>query len=529
MATSWRDYFGNCKTRISAIARVCYLGRRHWKEKHQEHVRQLEAKLLEQESELKAAEARARLLLAEREQADERVAVLEQRLAELKRQPIRLPDDPPAAGQQYGASLMALSVNLAREIGQRKSVRAMKTFFSWLKIKQELPTYQAVRTWMQRLGLNRLRQAARKDDWIWLVDQSTQIGQDSCLTILGIEQSKLPPEGTPLKLEDMTTLEVHPAKNWNRENVLKIYQRVAKKYGLPEAVITDGAVELREPVERLEIEGEKPRSIRDMKHFLANRFEELMHQDERYQAFIEEMGQSRSSMQQTELSHLAPPVMRQKSRFMNLAPILAWSSMALWQLDHPASDGRKGLAEHRVADKLGWLKQYKGDVQRWNQIQAVISATLTFMNQNGLKHGAARELKRELQHLPQNQASCELIAQILEFVQQHERKLKPDERLPMSSEILESSFARFKTFEQFHARSGFTQVLLAFPCLLKRTTKSEIVRAFAKTKVKDTKAWMEERMPKTHDGRRQSAYREYHRAIKLAKTNYRATPLAATG
>lgn len=266
----------------------------------------------------------------------------------------------------------------------------MKTFFKWLKVKRDIPTYQAVRTWMQRLGLNRMRRARRKDDWIWIVDQSNQIGQDKCLTILGIEQSKLPAEGTPLKLEDMTMLEIYPAKNWNRENVLKIYLRVAKKFGYPKAVVTDGAVELREPVESLESEGEKPRSIRDMKHFLANRFEAIMEKDESYQAFTKEMGQTRSSMQQTELSHLAPPVMRQKSRFMNLAPILTWSNMAQWQLNHPESDGRKGMSEDRIADKLGWLEKYQDDVQRWNDLQAVISTTLTFINQNGLNHGTAR-------------------------------------------------------------------------------------------------------------------------------------------
>jgi hypothetical protein len=530
VATSWREYYGKCKSRISAIARACYLGRQRWKEKYQEQVRQLEAKLFELEAACKAAEARTEQLCAEREEANQHALVLEQKLAELERRPVRLPDDPPAAGQQYGASLMALSINLGREIGQRKSVRAMKIFFKWLKVKQDIPTYQAVRTWMQRLGLNRMRRAKRKDDWIWIVDQCNQIGQDKCLVILGIERSKLPPEGTPLKLTDMTTLGVYPAKNWNCENVLKIYKRLAKKYGQPEAVVTDGAVELRQPVESLETEGgRKTRSIRDMKHFLSNRIEEVMDQDEQFQAFTKEMGQTRSSMQQSELSHLAPPIMRQKSRFMNLAPILTWSRMALWQLDNPESDGRKGIAEDRIAEKLGWLNKHKDDVRRWNELQAVISTTLTFINQNGLKHGTARELKQELKLLPQNSATCGLMAQTLEFVHQQETKLKPSERLPMSSEIIESSFARFKVFEQFHARSGFTQVLLAFPCLLKPTTAKEIVFAFAKTKIKDTKAWMDKHLPKTHDGRRQSAYREYHKALKLAKTRKCATPLAATG
>jgi hypothetical protein len=60
---------------------------------------------------------------------------------------------------------MALSVNLARTVGLRKSLGAMKVFFEWLDVKQDIPTYQAVRCWMLRLGLARMQQAQRAADW----------------------------------------------------------------------------------------------------------------------------------------------------------------------------------------------------------------------------------------------------------------------------------------------------------------------------------------------------------------------------
>jgi hypothetical protein len=528
VATSWREFYGNCKSRISAIARSCYLGRQRLKEKHLQVVQELKAKMVELEKAYKAQEAMAEQLRMEREEALERVVVLEQKLAE-ETQPIRLPDDPPAPGQQYGASLMALSINLAREVGLRKSVRAMKTFFKWLRVKPSIPSYQAVRTWMQRLGLNRMRRAKRRDDRIWIVDLSNQIGQERCLTVLGIEQSKLPPPGTPLKLTDMITLGFYPAKKWNRENVSKIYNRLAKRFGYPVAAVTDGAVELREPLESLEKDGKTPRSIRDLKHFLANRFEETLGQDKRYQEFTNEVNQTRSAVQQTEVSHLTPPVMRQKARFMNMAPLLKWSSMVLWQLTHTNSDGRKGITAERLQSKLGWLSHYKDDVERWSNLQEVISTTLTFMNANGLSPGITDQLKAQLKDLPQTTVPCELIASTLKFVREHEQKLEPDERLPMSSEILESGFSRFKALEQQHARSGFTQLVLAFPCLLKPTTASEIRRVFIQTKVKDTKQWVQKHLPKTHDARRLAAYTEYRKDLKQAKSQNSATTLAATG
>ena len=263
---------------------------------------------------------------------------------------------------------------LARDVGLRKSTRAMKVFFNWLGVKRKIPSYQAVRGWMQRLGLDRMQSANPKPDRIWIVDQSTQIGTDKFLTVLAVEQPKLPPVGTPLRRTDMDVLAVQPAKKWNKTNVGKLYKRLAEKYGYPIAVVTDGAVELRYPAENLEKNGVKPRVIRDLKHFLANRFEHLLNADPHYQAFVKDLNQTRPSIQQTELGHLCPPKMKQKARFMNMQPLLKWAEMTLWQLRNPDSDGRKGVSEERLKTKLGWLRKYRQDVDRWTNFQEVVSA-----------------------------------------------------------------------------------------------------------------------------------------------------------
>lgn len=512
-----------CKSRMSALARSCFLGRKHWKEKHAQQVADLHEKVNVLEAACQQAATTAEQYRKLWQEQRLRAIALEQHLTRSQRS-VQLPEDPPAAGQHYGAALMALSVNLARTVGLRKSVAAMKVFFNWLEVKQEIPSYQAVRGWMLRLGLNRLEQVRRHDDWIWIADHSNQIGTQKCLTVLGIRQSKLPPAGTALRLQDMTMLGVFPSDLFKREDVRKVYQGLAHKVGVPRAVITDGAVELRKPISSLKTTGRAAISIRDLKHFLANRLEALLNKDERYRAFLREMGQTRSSMQQTELSHLAPPVMRQKSRFMNLEPVLQWASMALWQLDQPQSLSRQGTTADRIEAKLGWLRQYKNEVARWMTLQAIMSKALTFINEQGLKHGTVGELRRALKPLTTDETQG-LIERILKFVRLYERKLYLDERLPMCSEIIESSFAKFKALEQNHARSGFTQLVLAFPCCLRATKAAEIVKAFAKTKVKDTHAWLKQHLPITHDARRQTAYREYRRASPDAKK--RATSLAA--
>lgn len=511
---------------MSALARGCYLGRDHWKEKYARQTVEFRDRMAELEATCEQVKAERKQFQVLAQQASERIELLEQQLADTSRKSFQLPEDHPADGQHYGASLMALSVNLARTVGLRKSTAAMKVFFDWLDVKQDIPTYQSIRMWICRLGLARMQQPRPADDWIWLVDQSNQIGQDKCLTVLGIRQSNLPAEGEALKYEDMVVLAMIPAKQWNRSTVLAVYKDLSNQFGMPRAVITDGAVELREPVEMLENKGQKPAALRDMKHFLANCLEKLLNNDPHYTTFLKEMGQTRSAMQQTELSHLAPPVMRQKARFMNLEPVLKWASMALWHFDHPESESRKMVPQKRVREKLSWLTKYRADIPRWNLFQSVMSRTLTFINRNGVRHGTARRLRGELASLSTD-STREFINQIIAFVQQHEKVLKRGERLPMSTEILESSFGKFKALEQGHAKSGFTQLLLAFPCLLKSTTSSEITEVFGTIKVKDVKEWAQRYLPSTHDSRRQVAYREYRKAQPPPKNKKRATPLLA--
>jgi hypothetical protein len=526
MFTSWSIFRDKCKSRMSAIARSLYLGREHWVQKYREEVASLRQQVARVYAERKELESTTARLRQERDDARHKMLDLEKQLADRRKQ-FQLPDDPPAQGQQYGASMMALSVNLARDVGLRKSTRAMKVFFKWLGVKRKIPSYQAVRGWMQRLGLDRMESVQRKPDRIWIVDESTQVGTDKFLTVLSIEQSKLPPIGKPLRRENMSVLAVHPSKKWNCANVEKLYKRLAERYGFPTGVITDGASELCSPVKNLEKDGVSPRTIRDLKHFLANRFERLLREDPRYQAFAKDLNQTRTSMQQTELGHLAPPKMKQKARFMNVQPLLNWAAMALWQLENPKSDGRKGVTEERLKTKLGWLPQYRQDIARWVNFQAVISAALKYMNAQGLYHGVTDELREILKRLATHSESKQLADQTIEFVRSQEQKLSPGERLPISSEILESSFGAYKQLEQQHARSGYTQLILTFPVLFKPVTAAEIQKSFSRVKVAHVQAWVEKWLPKTLDARRIAAYAEHRKAKPTRKVKICATALAA--
>ena len=97
-------------------------------------------------------------------------------------------------------------------------------------------------------------------------------------------------------------------------------------------------------------------------------------------------------------------------------------------------------------------------------------------------------------------------------MRQQESKLEAGQRLPLSTEILESSFGLFKQLERQHSKGGLTSLLAGYGCLLQPSTPESIRSDFARVSVKDMQAWVSDKLGKTLTSKRQTAYREFRRA-----------------
>jgi hypothetical protein len=275
-------------------------------------------------------------------------------------------------------------------------------------------------------------------------------------------------------------------------------------------------VELREGTKVLTLQRNDTIVLGDFKHYAANQMKSLIGKHPRFEAFRHELGQTRSRIQQTELAHLVPPAPKPKSRFMNLQATLNWAGVVLWLLRNPQAESRNALSTKRLKDKIGWLTRYEKDLTAWQECQEVISASVTFLNEQGVFAGAETALRETIAGLAVHPTSRELADRLLTFVRDAEALLKDGERLPLSTEILESCFSKYKQMERQHAKGGFTSLLGSFAALLKPTTPDEVTKAFANIKVKDAKAWIEKNLGTTLGSRRRSTYQEHKNATKRA-------------
>jgi hypothetical protein len=449
----------------------------------------------------------------ERAEMKRRIAQLEIENDGLRRQPPVLPHDPVLTNHEFGPKMISVCVNLAMKVGLRASIMCLEIVMDWLATAVRLPTWTTVRTWLMRLGVAALEAPVEEaDDWIWMADHSNQIGQEKALAVIGIRASKLPAPGVAINHQDVRLLLLEPGVDWKTEDMAAAYERLADKIGNPLAVLTDGACELRDGAEILQKRRETTLLLRDFKHFAANVLKSVVGDDKRFIEFTSQAGRTRSAIQQTELGHLTPVSPRPKSRFMNLSATLNWAGMVLWHLSHPESVARQTIPTSRMNNKLGWLRKYRADILRWSQCQNVVSTALTFVNEHGLFRGAADQLGRLLGSLPMCDTSQTVASRLLEFIREHEAKLKEGQRLPMNTEILESCFGLFKQLERQHSKGGFTSLLAAFGALLKPATPESIRADFARVNVKQMRTWVSENLGTTLASKRQTAYAEFKKA-----------------
>lgn len=509
MAASSTKQGTQCKPSRQVI-RSLSVSRNRFKKKCQtlkQKLCQAERLLAQQEREL----AQQREELGELQQQVRRLET-EQRIAQ-SQAPIRLPDDPSLPGHGYGAGLIALAVNLAQAVGLRGSVRVLEIVFAWLGVQQKVPHYTAVRTWLQRLGLAALSEPLEPaDDWVWMADHSNQIGPEKVLLILGVQASQLPPPGEPLRHEHVRILELQPGVSWKRADMAARYTELAQQHGNPRAVLSDEARELQEGAACLESLRTDVLVLQDFKHKAANVLKSLLEKEQRFVLFSSLLGKTRSAIQQTELAHLTPPSSKPKARFMNLGALLDWAAMVLWVLDHPEAKARQGVSAERLEEKLGWLRLFADALAVWRECQQIIDLGLKFINEQGLFRGGASQWRSQFPRRWQHAASRTLAARLLAFLRAAERRLKPSERLPLSTEILESCFALYKQLERQHSKGGFTSLLAAFGALLTKATPEAVKAAFAKVSVKDVRQWVRERLGATLTSKRAAAYQEFRKA-----------------
>jgi hypothetical protein len=280
--------------------------------------------------------------------------------------------------------------------------------------------------------------------------------------------------------------------------------------GRPRAIVSDHGADLRGGL-RLLYEGSglgrQTLDVWDVKHRCALALKYRLEDNVRWAEFLSLIGKTRNSTKQTEWAFLSPPVQRSKSRYLNLGEMLRWAIRTKWLIEHKP----KALLEHgdpdRLQEKMGWLLDFSPELALWRQWYQVAARTEEVVRVGGLYLGVQEQLRHRLASVAKEATSKDMASELVAFVAEQSQELRPGERIPGSTQVLESCFGTLKALEKEQSRSGFTGLVLGLGALVGKVTKEVVRQALASTPIKAVRRWCDENIGASLQRKRGQVYR----------------------
>ena len=419
-------------------------------------------------------------------------------------------DDQPLVRQHYGLRIISLFCRFVIEasVSLAAASSVLGIVFPDRDRHGEIPRPTTGGTWLLRLGLFKLQcPKTIADDWVWLVDHVVELGTCKCLMITGVRLSQLPVAGSCLELRDLEPIAALPVDQSNREIVHQQLEAQPEKTGVPRAILSDAGSDLLGGERQSCQSHPETTLLSDIAHYAARLLKRRMESDDRWKELCRQAAQAKCGTGRTELAFLTPPNQRSKARFMNLGPLLSWAEKMLVILDQQPTDVLGPITPERLNEKFGWLRAFRCKLVEWSQWQTLSERAIEVVRSEGYSAETSTILESHLRPLVRGESGDRLRLELASFVTEQSSRAKEGERLPGSTEILESSFGKLKSLRGDHQKGGFTHLLLCHAASLGETTNTLIGQALEQVPIKRVWHWCRENLGATLQSQRTTAHR----------------------
>jgi len=185
---------------------------------------------------------------------------------------------------------------------------------------------------------------------------------------------------------------------------------------------------------------------------------------------------------------------------------LSWAEKTLAVLDQQPASVLQHCTAERLEEKFGWLREYRQDLATWQEYEAISPAVFEVVREGGYGHGVSGLAAERSRGQVQSDAGEILQSELLTSVSQQSSLVPEGSRLPGSTEVLESSFGKFKSLEGDRQKGGFTSLILSYAALLGETTTALIAAAIESPPWKRVQCWYRAHLGLTVQGKRVIAH-----------------------
>jgi hypothetical protein len=349
------------------------------------------------------------------------------------------------------------------------------------------PSPTAIKRWVQKLGYYKLMlPKVVADDWMIIIDASIQMGEKKCLLVVGCRQSNFP-MNRALVLEDLEILSLRIVSSLNADVVTKVLYEVALAVGKIVCICSDRGSEMIRGIKNFQIKNPETRQVSDTAHRIANLLEATLENSKRWKEFREQVTQTRRRMQNSLVPGFLPPSPRTKARYMNVSSLIIWAADMLLLIDSSGSIPESDMEE--LKKYIGWLLNYREDVGYWNSIVLIGGVARDIVREEGIHMNIVDSFEQSISTIKMGARELQFADELVIFLLEQSKGVKPGERFLGSSEVLESLFGKMKYMEHEQTAFGFTSLVLATMAHVGSSDDELISQAITTVKILDIDEW----------------------------------------
>lgn len=492
------------KSPVSRLARLFQKGRDSWKEK-----------ALDKQKKIRALEIKVRDLSASREQWKQRALAAESQIKEqnIEAKIVKKKEETETEeanlgenseelnikGHSYDVKTIQQALGLLIDCGI--SLRATEKVFELFDSESKTtPSFSCIRKWLGRIGIYELtRKKEYRDDWIFIIDFTIELGKQKALVVLGVSRQYLIEQVIAqergLSPEDVELLGLEIMDSTKGEIILSKLDKITERVGVPVQIVADHGSDLAGGIKLYQENYPEVIYTHDVTHAMALLLKYRLDADDRYQSFIQKCNICRQRLQQTELSFLSPPAQRSQCRYFNVERLTNWGINLLNSPEETLiklmPDIEPSLIYPKIIEKLGWLVDYEADLIYWNQMVTMTRSLETQLKQLGINFQSLKYFQ-ENQFEFVNSSLQDFQQQLFDYLTNQCSQIKDKEAFLATSDVIESLFGKY---QQFSARCPFKEMgqMLLTICLSTMNLTTGVVKsALEAISFADVKEWLVE-------------------------------------
>lgn len=385
-------------------------------------------------------------------------------------------------------------------ISYRSSTRVLKIFQerSTLDI-QWIPHFTSVINWTCRVGKGLLSQVTKiNEPWIAIADHSIDIGIKQVFVVLRVKRDIFLQREGAIGLNDCECIGIKVSSKVTGESVSKDLEDFFEKAGEPIAIIKDGGSVLNSGVKIYKKRhNSNIETIDDITHVVANGLKKQFEKTKSYKCYMKMLRDGATKLRQTDLAFLIPPKLRNKGRFQAISKLNSWAKKLIdKKIFSKRGRAKKGSLLRRLRVAFPNFKSLEPFIKNFIKTTDTTNKIMKLLKNHGLNLTTYNQSSELLKKLPKN---SKIRKTVRIWLEKHIKIQKEFDSypLPISSDIIESLFGKFKYILERSPQSDMNRATLLIPLICGNLDEQRILFALENTKHKELKEWEEENIPYT--------------------------------